>query len=120
MRHKCGARRATSSNVDFERCFVGYCISQSVDVSAHLQLSLSIPTSSTSLIEASLIIITGSLPTMRLFLNHVAPSWVNSSEATRPSTVRQEHELQHQGAPDPYDIEDGASEREILGKGIQQ
>ncbi|KAI4672759.1 uncharacterized protein J4E78_001261 [Alternaria triticimaculans] len=70
------------------------------------------------LIEASLIIITGSLLTLRLFLRHVAPSLVGSSEATRPSGTQQDFgfELQEHGMLDPYDVEDGASEREILGK----
>ncbi|KAH6883257.1 hypothetical protein BKA58DRAFT_435004 [Alternaria rosae] len=69
------------------------------------------------LIEASLIIITGSLPTLRLFVRHVAPSLIGTSEATRPSATRQDYrlELQGHGMADAYDSEDGASEREILG-----
>ncbi|KAJ8109483.1 hypothetical protein OPT61_g7428 [Boeremia exigua] len=68
------------------------------------------------LIEASLIVITGTLPTMRLFLKHIAPSLIGETEATQPSTTRRESgwELQHRGTHDPYDIEDGSSEREIF------
>ena len=93
-----------------------------MDVSAQLSSSISSLhlslTRSTSLIEASLIIITGSLLTLRLFLRHVAPSLVGSSEATRPSATQQDFgfELQEHGMLDAYDLEDGASEREILGK----
>ena len=93
-----------------------------MDVSAQLSSSISSLhlslTRSTSLIEASLIIITGSLLTLRLFLRHVAPSLVGSFEATPPSATRQDFgfELQEHGMLDPYDVEDGASEREILGK----
>ena len=81
------------------------------------QLFASPLTSSISLIEASLIIITGSLPTLRLFVRHVAPSLIGTSEATRPSASRQDYglELQGHGMADAYDSEDGASEREILG-----
>ncbi|KAF1362648.1 hypothetical protein EJ07DRAFT_105666, partial [Lizonia empirigonia] len=68
------------------------------------------------LIEASLIIITGTLPTMRLFLRHVAPTLIGESEATHASTKRHETgwELQHREMHDPYDLEDGSSEREIF------
>jgi hypothetical protein len=57
---------------------------------------------------------------MRLFLKHVVPTLLGGSEATRPSVAHHEPgwELQHQGTHDPYEIEDGASEREILGKAI--
>ncbi|KAJ4989116.1 integral membrane protein [Stagonosporopsis vannaccii] len=68
------------------------------------------------LIEASMIIITGTLPTMRLFLKHVAPTLVGETEATQPSTTRRHSgwELQHRGTHDPYEIEDGSSERGIF------
>ncbi|KAE9962581.1 hypothetical protein BLS_000164 [Venturia inaequalis] len=68
------------------------------------------------LIEASLIIITGTLPTMRLFLRHVAPTLIDDPDVVRTSmTLRKTGwELQHRGTHDPYDIEDGASERETL------
>lgn len=83
-----------------------------IDCSSSASLTVSV-----SLIEASLIIITGTLPTMRLFLKHVAPTLIGDSEATQPTTRRETGwELQHQGTHDPYDIEDGSSEREILGK----
>ena len=36
MCDKCCARRITSSNVDFERRFLGHRVSESVDVSAQL------------------------------------------------------------------------------------
>ncbi|KAH6614189.1 hypothetical protein C7974DRAFT_444198 [Boeremia exigua] len=70
------------------------------------------------LIEASLIIITSTLPTMRLFLHHVAPTLVGETEATQPSGTRQGAgwELQNRETHDPYEIEDGSSEREIFPK----
>jgi hypothetical protein len=82
-------------------------------------VSLSL-TSFASLIEASLIIVTGTLPTMRLFLKHVAPTWIGDSEATQLSAASRElgWELQHRGTHDSYDIEDGSSERELFGKAI--
>lgn len=69
-----------------------------------------------SLIEASLIIITGTLPTMRLFLRHVAPTLIDDPDVVRTSmTLRKTGwELQHRGTHDPYDLEDGASEGETL------
>ncbi|TLD32550.1 hypothetical protein E2P81_ATG05526 [Venturia nashicola] len=68
------------------------------------------------LIEASLIIITGTLPSMRLFLRHVAPTLLGDSEVARIPTTRRETgwELQHRGARDPYDLEYESSEGEIL------
>ncbi|PVI04225.1 hypothetical protein DM02DRAFT_669228 [Periconia macrospinosa] len=66
------------------------------------------------LIEASLFIITGTLPTMRLFLRHIAPSWIGDTEATRTVTHREPGwELQHQGTHGTYDAADASSEREI-------
>lgn len=69
-----------------------------------------------SLIEASLIIITGTLPTMRIFLRHVAPTLIGDSEVTPTATALRETgwELQHQGMHDPYGLEDGTSEVETL------
>lgn len=69
-----------------------------------------------SLIEASLIIITGTLPTMRLFLKHVAPTLIGVTEATHPTITRRGSgwELQHQGTHDLYETEDGSSDREMI------
>lgn len=57
---------------------------------------------------------------MRLFVKNVAPTLIGGSESTRPSAARQAHgwELQHQGAHDPYDNGDDASEREIPGEAM--
>ena len=73
-------------------------------------------TSRFSLVEASLIIITGTLPTMRLFLRHVAPRWITDTENTQTAPTNRSREpgweLQHQGTHDPYELEeDGSSER---------
>ncbi|KAI8937382.1 hypothetical protein NX059_006586 [Plenodomus lindquistii] len=72
------------------------------------------------LIEATLIIITSSLPTMRLFLKHIAPTLIGDVGATQPLSASQDHswELQHQRRHDPYEIEDHTSESGILGKTI--
>lgn len=127
MYYKRCARCIVASYVDLERFIVGHGLSQPVDVSFHVVDRTTAPparpdalsdllTLFVSLIEASLIVITGTLPTMRLFLKHIAPSLVGETEATHPSTTRRESgwELQHRGTHDPYDIEDGSSEREIF------
>lgn len=53
---------------------------------------------------------------MRLFLRHVAPSLVGTEQPSRSMTTHREPgwELQHQGTHDPYDMEDGSSERKIF------
>ncbi|KAF2443255.1 hypothetical protein P171DRAFT_433553 [Karstenula rhodostoma CBS 690.94] len=75
------------------------------------------------LIEASLIIITGSLPTMRLFLRHVAPTLIGDSEAAHTLTSHREPdrgwELHRSAKHDPYDVGDEESERQIFARGSQ-
>ncbi|KAF2641565.1 hypothetical protein P280DRAFT_426256 [Massarina eburnea CBS 473.64] len=68
------------------------------------------------LIEASLIIITGTLPTIRLFLRHVAPALIGNLDTAPTSTTHIESvwELHPWKTHDLHEIEDGSSEREIL------
>ncbi|QDS72191.1 hypothetical protein FKW77_004981 [Venturia effusa] len=67
------------------------------------------------LIEASLIIITATLTSMRLFLRHVAPAWMGEMEivGTSPTLRETGWELQHRGTHDPDDVEDGSSEGDV-------
>jgi hypothetical protein len=73
-------------------------------------------TLSDSLIEASLIIITGTLPTMRLFLLHIAPGLFGEPEPTRTWTTHRDNgwELQHRETHGIFDVEDGSSQRRML------
>lgn len=92
VRYKRSSTRRSQTNAEEHRSDMGNCNSGTLDVSYAPPYQYAVTDPLPSLIEANLVIITGSLPVLRLFLRHVAPRLIGESTFNSGSRSRnQDH-----------------------------